>query len=158
LGHGQRAFADGEGYQEFGHRVDGHPYPGRRARQAFDRLGLRDLTSLDRTAHGIQLIELHLGRVQLTEEIRGKGRELLGRFPQPLQDGAGSDFEDACGGANAEPLGSARQHVDNQLHGDLLAMEERAVVFGELSLARGALELAPLAAIGMAIDAQIVPP
>src|SRR4030095_112900 len=37
-------------------------------------------------------------------------------------------------------------------------MEDRTVVFGEIPLARGALELAPGAAIGMAIGAQIAPP
>src|ERR1043166_176737 len=37
-------------------------------------------------------------------------------------------------------------------------MEDRPVVFREIPLARGALELAPGAAIGMAIGAQIAPP
>src|SRR5215475_4899931 len=37
-------------------------------------------------------------------------------------------------------------------------MEDRPVVFGEIPLARGALELAPGPAIGMAIGAQIAPP
>ena len=37
-------------------------------------------------------------------------------------------------------------------------MEDRPVVFGEIPLARGALKLAPGAAIGMAIGAQIAPP
>src|SRR5712692_1093656 len=48
--------------------------------------------------------------------------------------------------------------MHNELHGDLLAMEDRPVVFGEIPLARGALELAPGAAMGMAIGAQIAPP
>src|SRR5499426_521291 len=37
-------------------------------------------------------------------------------------------------------------------------MKDRAVMFGKVSLTRGALELAPGAAIGMAIGAQIAPP
>ena len=37
-------------------------------------------------------------------------------------------------------------------------MEDRPVVFGEIPLARGALELAPGPAIGMAIGVQIAPP
>src|SRR6266571_9183319 len=37
-------------------------------------------------------------------------------------------------------------------------MEDRTVVFGEIPLARGALELAPGAAMGMAIGAQIAQP
>jgi hypothetical protein len=67
------------------------------------------------------------------------------------------DLEDPGGGANTEPLGSARQQVDDQRHGDLLAMEDGTVVFGDIPLARGALALAPGAAIGMAIGAYITP-
>src|SRR5215471_10134132 len=37
-------------------------------------------------------------------------------------------------------------------------MEDRPVVFGEIPRARGALELAPGATIGMAIGPQIAPP
>jgi hypothetical protein len=43
----------------------------------------------------------------------------------------GGDFEHSRGGANAETLCQAGQHVDEQLHGDLLAMQERAVVLRE---------------------------
>jgi len=111
------------------------------------------ITISHRTEHGIQLIELQLSHVQLTEEIGGKGRELLGRFRQPSQHGVGGDLEDPCGGANTEALGSARQHVYNQLHGNLLAMNNRAMVLREISVARRALELAPLATIGMAVGA-----
>jgi len=48
--------------------------------------------------------------------------------------------------------------VHHAFHGDLLAMEERPVVFGDIPRARGALALAPGAAMGMAIGAQIAPP
>ena len=111
------------------------------------------LPVLASTEHRIQLIELHLCAVQLTEEIGGKGRALLRRFPQPGQHGRGGDLEDPRGGANAEALGSARQHLYNQLHGALLAMKNRAVVLRTIPVARRALALAPLATMGMAVGA-----
>jgi len=58
----------------------------------------------------------------------GKGAELLGRFDPPLQHCGVGDLEDPRRGANTEPLGQAGQDRDNQLHGDLLAMEDRPVV------------------------------
>src|SRR5262249_47948665 len=48
--------------------------------------------------------------------------------------------------------------MHKECHGDLLAMADRPVVFGAIPLARGALQLAPGAAMGMAIGAQIAPP
>jgi hypothetical protein len=39
--------------------------------------------------------------------------------------------------------------VDDQFHSDLFAMEERAMMLGEIAFARGTVELAPGAAIGM---------
>ena len=53
-------------------------------RQAFGHLGRCDLAILDGTEHGIQLIELKLLEVQVTEEIGAKGPELLGGFHQPV--------------------------------------------------------------------------
>jgi hypothetical protein len=81
---------------------------------------------------------------------------MIRRFDQPVQHGVGGDCEHPRGGANAEALCQAGQHVDEQLPGDLLAMKERAVVLREIPLARGALELAPGAATGMAIGPQVV--
>ena len=83
---------------------------------------------------------------------------MLRRFHQPVQHGVGGDFEHPRGGANAEALCQACQHLDDQLPGDLLAMKDRAVVLREIPLARGALELAPGTAMGMAIGAEIPQP
>lgn len=112
--------------------VDGHPHPVRRARHALDRLALPHRALLDSTEHRIELIELQLCNVELTEAIRGKGGERLRCVHQPVQHGVRGDLEDAGGGAQTEPLGSARQYVDEQHHGDLLAMEDGTVVCGEI--------------------------
>ena len=58
LCHGLGTLADVDRHQQFGHRIDGHPDPVRRAGQAFDRLGLTDLTLLDGAEHRIQFIKL----------------------------------------------------------------------------------------------------
>src|SRR5215813_8025604 len=87
--------------------------------------------------------------MDLAEERGRKGRKLLRCFSQPVQDRVGSDLKDARGGPYAEPLGQAGQHVDDQVHGHRCAMKNRAMMLGKIALARGALELAPLATIGM---------
>jgi hypothetical protein len=43
--------------------------------------------------------------VKITEEIGGKGAQLLGGFDQPVQHRIGVGLEDPCGRANAEPFG-----------------------------------------------------
>src|SRR5262249_43986020 len=116
------------------------------------------LPGLDGTEDGIQLIELQLLDVDLAEEIRGEGLELLSRFHQPVQDGIGGDLKDPRGGAKAKALSQACQDADDQFHLHLLAMKNRAVVLREIPLARSALELAPLAAIRMAIGTEVAPP
>ncbi len=65
--------------------------------------------------HRIQLVELHLTYVDLTQEGARKGPQLLRRFHQPVQHGIGGNLEDASGGANAQAFGQARQHVDDEL-------------------------------------------
>ena len=66
--------------------------------------------------------------------------------------------KDPRGGANAKPFGQAGQHAHDQLHRRLFAMKHRAMMFGEIALARGAVELPPGAATGMAIGAQVGQP
>jgi hypothetical protein len=130
----------------------------RRAGQAFDGLGLTEVTVLDGTEHGIQLIELQLLNVHLAQEIGRKSMELLGSFHQPLQHRVRSHLKDPGGGANAKPLGQARQDADNQLHRDLFAMKKRAMMFRKIALARGALELSPGATTGMTVGPQVAQP
>src|SRR5262245_28427804 len=96
--------------------------------------------------------------MDLAEEIGRKGCELLRCFSQPVQDRVGRDLKDARGGPDAEPLGQAGQHVDDQVHGHWLAMKNRAMMLEKIALARGALELAPWATIGMPISPQVAPP
>src|SRR5262245_57986865 len=76
----------------------------------------------------------------------------------PLRACVWSDLKDPRGGADAQAFGQARQHAHDEFHGDLLAMENRAVMLREIPLACGALELTPGTAIGMTVGAQIAPP
>ena len=83
---------------------------------------------------------------------------MLGRLGQPLQDRVGSDLEDPRGGADAQPFSQTGDHPHDEFHRRLFAMKDGAVMFGEIALARGAVQLPPGAAIGMAIGPQIVHP
>jgi hypothetical protein len=154
----QGARADVDGPQELGHGIQGHPDPGRGTGQAFDGLGRREVSVLDRTEHRLQLITVQLLAVQITQRRGGEGPQMIPCFDPPVQHGVGGDGEPPRGGANAEPLCQAGQHVDDQLHGALLAMQERAVVLREIPRARGAVEWAPGATTGMAMGAELPPP
>ena len=66
--------------------------------------------------------------------------------------------KDPGGGPHAQPLGQARQHTGDQLHRHLLAMQDRAMMLGNIALARGTLAWSPGAAVRMAIGAPIAQP
>ena len=69
LRHGQRPVPDVDGQEQLGDRINRHPHPVRRARQAFERLGLRDRAGLHGTEQGIEFVQLHLGDPHVMEEI-----------------------------------------------------------------------------------------
>src|SRR5262249_21356943 len=60
--------------------------------------------------------------------------------------------------ADTETFSQAGQDAYDELHRCLFAVKDGAVMFGEIALARGAVQLPPGAAIGMAIGPQIVQP
>ena len=62
--------------------------------------------------------------MEITQEIRGKGAQLLGRFDQPVQHRVGINLEDPRGGADTQTFGQAGQHAHDQLHRRLFAMED----------------------------------
>src|SRR5262252_2672127 len=90
------------------------------------------------TTHRIQLIELQLLHVHVAEEIRGKSAQLLGCFYEPLKHRVRINLKDSGSGANAQPFGQAGQHVDNQSHCRLLALNNRAVMFWKITVAANA--------------------
>jgi hypothetical protein len=96
--------------------------------------------------------------MQVTEEIRREGPQVLGRFHQPVQHGIGVDLEHPRGGANAQALSQARQHTHDQLHGYTFAMKNRAMGLQKVACAGGALELAPGSTAGMAVGTQVPQP
>ena len=57
-----------------------YPDPVGRTRQTFDRLVLTDCAVLEGTEYGVQLVELHLGEMEVAQEILRKGPQLVGRL------------------------------------------------------------------------------
>ena len=101
---------------------------------------------------------MQLFEVQLTQEIRRKGAELLGGLDQPVQHGVGVNLEDPGRRADPQALSQTGQDVYDAFHFGVFAVEERAVMFGKVALARGAVQLPPGAAMRMAIGAEIAQP
>jgi len=134
LGHGQRAGAHIDDQQQLALRVYGRPDPGGRTLQALDRLVVADQTGGEVPQHRVQLVELQLFHVHVTEEIGRKGSQLLRCFHQPVQNRIGIDPKDAGGGPNASALRQARQHVHDQFHRRLFTMKNRAMMFGEIAV------------------------
>jgi hypothetical protein len=52
-----------------------------------------------------------------------------------VQHRVGIDLKHPGGGANAKSLGHARQDAHDELHCRLFAMENRAMMFGEIAIA-----------------------
>ena len=123
----------------------------RRALQTLHRLVVADLAGFEVAQYGVQLVELQLLQVKITEKIRGKGPQLLGRFNQPLQHGVGVDFEDPSRGTDAQALSQAGQDVHDEVDLGVFAVEEGAMVLRKIPVTAEAVELSPEAAIGMAI-------
>ena len=67
----------------------------------------------------------------------------------------GIDLEDPRRGADTETFSSTRQDPYNQLRRGLFAVEDRAMRLQKVSLTRDTVELAPGAATGMTVGAQI---
>src|SRR5262245_18151805 len=93
--------------------------------------------------------------MQVTEEIRREGPQVLGRFHQPVQHGIGVDLEHPGRGTNAQAFSQAGYHADDQLHWHPSAMHERAMRLQKVACAGGALELAPGSTAGMAVGTQV---
>jgi hypothetical protein len=96
--------------------------------------------------------------VYVTEKIGGKGLQLLCGFHQPAQHRVRIDRKDPGRGTNAQAFGQARQDADEQRYSALLPMQERAMMLGKVALARGAVELSPGTATGMAVGTKVAQP
>jgi hypothetical protein len=93
LGHLQGPWPHRNRQEQFAYRVDRCPHPVARTLKALDGIAFTDLAGFEGMDHRIQLIELHLLDVQVTEEIGTEGLELLSGFHQPLQHGSRVDLE-----------------------------------------------------------------
>jgi hypothetical protein len=96
--------------------------------------------------------------MHLTEKILGKSPQMLRCFHQPVEHRIGVHLEDPRGGADAQSLSQARQDLHDQFHGHLFAMEDRAMMLGKVAVARGAVELSPGTATGIAVGPEIPQP
>jgi hypothetical protein len=123
-----------------------------------DRLALAEVTRLHGLEDGVELIHLELAHVELTQEIVCKGLELVHSFSQPLQHRVGVNLEHPRRGPNAKAQRQTRQHTHDQLHGHLLPMQDRAMMFGKIALARGVVELSPGTATRMAVGPEVAQP
>jgi hypothetical protein len=126
--------------------------------QPCDRLILADLASFEISQHRVQLVELQLLHVEITQERSRKGAELLGSFAQPVQHRIGVDLEDPRRGADTETFSQASQDAHDQLDRRLFAVEEGAMGLQKVALTRDTVELAPGAAAGMTVGAEIAQP
>ena len=108
LGHRQGAAAHIDHHQQLALGVHRRPHPGGGALQTLDGLVVTDLAGFELSQHRIQLIELQLLQVEITEKIGGKGAELLGRFDQPVQHRVGVDLKDPRRGTDTQALQPGR--------------------------------------------------
>ena len=69
LGHRQGALPYVDTQQQRALGVHGGPHPVRRPGKTCDGLGLAAFPGLDRTEHGVELIQLHLAYVEVTQEM-----------------------------------------------------------------------------------------
>src|SRR5262245_18057929 len=113
--------------QQLAHRINYRPHPGTSRLKEPERLFFTDLALSDATQYGIQLIELELCDVHVTQERACKSLELLSRLHQPLQHGVGIDLEDPCGGTDAQSFSQTGQDTHDQLHRQTRAMKNRAM-------------------------------
>jgi hypothetical protein len=123
--------------------------------QARDRPLFAQRALLERTEHGIECIELHLGEVEVVQEVLRKGPELLRRLHQPLQHGVWIDLEHPRGAAYAHALGEGVEDVHDEVDRDALAMEQGAVMLWKVTFTGRTVELPPLPPAGMAVGAQV---
>jgi hypothetical protein len=123
----RNAWAHIDYHQQLALGVHCRPDPVRRTLQVLNRLIVGDLTGFELSQHCVQLVELQLLQVQITQKISGKGAQLLSCFGQPVQHRVGVDFEDPSHGTNAPALSQAGQDAYNQLDCRLFAVEDHAV-------------------------------
>src|SRR5215831_13991419 len=123
-----------------------------RAWQAFESLGLADLTVLNRTEQGIEFVHLHLRDAHVVQKMLREGLELIRRRYYPVQHRVRVHLEYPGDRTNAQPFGQGPHH---QLGGDARAMQGRAMGFEKIAPAGHALQLPPPSTTGMTVGADI---
>ena len=77
---------------------------------------------------------------------------------QPRQHGVGIDLEHPRHGTDAQPFRQRAHRPHQEVGGDALAIQRRAVGLQEIALAGRAVPLPPGAAVGMAVGLEIAVP
>ena len=134
-----------------------HTQRGERARR-WRASGLADLPGLDGTQQGVEFVQLDLGDAHVVQKMLREGLEMVGGLDQPRQHRVGIDLEHAGHGTDAQPFRQRAHRPHQQVGGDALAIQRRAVRLQEIALAGGAVPLAPGAAVGMAVGLEIAVP
>src|SRR5262249_20919306 len=142
--------------QQLAHRINYRPHPGASRLKEPERLFFTDLALSDATQYGIQLIELELCDVHVTQEIACKSLELLSSLHQPLQHGVGIDLEDPCGGTDTQSFSQTAQDTHDQLRRQMLAMNNRSTSLKKIPLAGAAVQPSPGPTAGMTVGAEVV--
>ena len=115
LRHGERALPHVARQPPLALRSDGRPPPLGRAGEPLAGRVLAAVALVYSPQHRLQLVELPLTHVDLTQEGARKGLERLRRFHQPPKHGGGGHLADPRRSPHPEPLRPARQHVDAAL-------------------------------------------
>ena len=120
-----------------------------------DRRGLGDRAVFDGAEEGKQFVHLYLFDLDPTQEVAGKGLQVLGRLDQPAQDRVWVTFKDPGHGTDAEAFGQRRNGPYQPVGLTLLGVKRCASRFQEIPVAAQTQELAPAPAIGMAVGAEV---
>src|SRR5262245_39333303 len=83
---------------------------------------------------------------------------MLRRFHQPVERRVWSDLKDSSGSPNAQTLRQAGEHAHDEFDLGLFAMEDGTGCFQKVALTCRAVDLAPGAATGMTVGAEIPQP
>src|SRR5215471_258094 len=156
LSHLDRPWSDCNGHKQLAHGIDSRPDPGTARLEVLEGLRFTELTVSQTPQHSVELIELQLSHVHVTQEIAAKRLKLFSRLHQPLQDGIGVDFKHPSRGTDAQPFSQTGQCVDDEVHRQMLAMENRAVRCQKITATGAAVKLSPRPTAGMAVGAQVI--
>jgi hypothetical protein len=152
-GHRHRARPPRHGPPPWAHRSARWPPPGGRPRQALAGRRCPPLASFARTEHRVPRVAVPLRGVPGAQPRAGKGPALLGRCPQPWQDGVGGACHHPRGRTDAQPCSQAGHHPHAPRHRQARAGHARALGLQNSAVTRAPGPLAPWTTPARAVGA-----